>query len=178
MRDFMKVILYASASVNGHIARENDDEDFLSHENWFSFASLAEKAGCFVVGRRAYEVVNKKYKSGYNFGTVKAKAIVMSSKRGFRAGKFTVVDSPKAAIREAEKMGKKSLVVAGGSRTNASFMKSNLVDEVVLNFEPFILVKGVRIFDDGNFEKRLRLIKTSKLSGGIVQLHYKVLRKR
>ena len=37
----MKVILYMAMSLNGYIARENGDEDFLSHENWNTFCELA-----------------------------------------------------------------------------------------------------------------------------------------
>ncbi|HLD80292.1 MAG TPA: dihydrofolate reductase family protein [Candidatus Nanoarchaeia archaeon] len=168
----MKVILYASMSVNGFIARENDKEDFLSDENWFSFQKLAEGAGCFCVGRRAYEVVKEKYKSGYNFDTLKAKPIVLS--KSPKKIKYDVVVSPHDAIKKAKSLGSKSLVVAGGGKTNASFMKSGLVDEVVLNLEPFVLGKGVRVFDDENFENKLKLLKMKKLKSGIIQLHYKL----
>ena len=71
-------------------------------------------------------------------------------------------------------MGFKSLVVAGGGKTNASFMKSGLVNEVVFNLEPFMLGNGVKVFDDENFESKLRLLKTTKLKSGIIQLHYKL----
>lgn len=44
-------------SVNGFIATEKGDEDFLSQENWGKFRQLAEEFGNFVVGRKTYEAV-------------------------------------------------------------------------------------------------------------------------
>lgn len=167
----MKVILYASMSVNGFIARDNDEEDFLSHENWFSFQKLAKKAGCFVVGRRAYEVVKKKYTSGYNFGTVKAKAIVLSRKK---SAEYETAGSPRDAAEKAKSMGFRSLIVSGGSKTNASFMRSGLVSEIILNVEPFVLGRGFSVFDELEIEKKMSLKKISKLRGGIIQLRYAV----
>ncbi|MEK6888226.1 MAG: dihydrofolate reductase family protein [Candidatus Aenigmatarchaeota archaeon] len=168
----MKVILYASMSVNGFIARENDEEDFLSDENWFSFQKLAENSGCFVVGRRAYKVVKEKYTSGYNFSTLKAKPIILS-----RRGKnieFDVARSPREAIKKAKFLGFKSLVVSGGSKTNASFLKTGLVNEIILNVEPFILGKGFPVFDENKIECQLKLKSIRKIKPGILQLHYKV----
>ena len=51
----MKVILYIAQTINGVIARENYDEDFLSDINWKVFVKLTEKIGCFIVGRKTYE---------------------------------------------------------------------------------------------------------------------------
>ena len=48
-----------ATSINGMIARENGDEDFLSHDNWISFKKLAEEIGFFIIGRKTYEVVQK-----------------------------------------------------------------------------------------------------------------------
>jgi len=66
----MKVILYMAQTINGIIARNNYDEDFLSHENWKVFLGLTKEMDCFIVGRKTYEEV-KKWKE-YNFDKIKA----------------------------------------------------------------------------------------------------------
>lgn len=169
----MKVILFMAMSVNGMIARENDDEDFLAHENWVSFCKIAKKHGCFITGRRTYDVVRKKYKE-YNFEDVRADKIIVSKKKSFRPKGYTVANSPKDALRKAKRLGLKSVVLVGGGKNNSSFMKSGLIDEIVLNIEPAVLGKGIRIFSEDNFYRRLKLVKTRKLAKDIVQLHYKV----
>jgi len=44
----MKVVLYTAISINGIIARENNEEDFISHENWKEFIRLSKEIGCIV----------------------------------------------------------------------------------------------------------------------------------
>lgn len=172
----MKVILYMAMTVNGMIARENDREDFLSDLNWNEFCRLAKSAGCFVVGRRTYDVVKKLYKN-YNFDNVEAKKIVVSRNKKSVPDGYIIVKSPKAAIKKAREIGFKNLILTGGSKLNASFMKSNLIDEMILNVEPAVLGKGITVFSENNFYSRLKLKKVKKLSSGIVQLHYKVIRR-
>ena len=173
----MKVILYMSMTANGIIARENGSEDFLSDENWTEFCRLAKSAGCFVIGRNTYETIMRLYKN-YNFDDVKAKKIVITRNKNFHPECYITSRSPRDAIEKARAAGFSRLILTGGSRTNASFMKENLVDEIILNIEPAVLGRGIHLFADDNFETRLRLIKTKRLGSGIIQLHYKVTKKR
>ncbi|MBI4128939.1 MAG: hypothetical protein HY460_02700, partial [Parcubacteria group bacterium] len=100
-------------SVNGITARNNNKEDFLSDKNWDVFCKLAKKHGCFVVGRKTYEIVMRLYKD-YNFDDVKARKIIVSS-GGFKAKDFIAATSPKDAIEKARRMGFKRILLSGGS---------------------------------------------------------------
>ena len=50
------------------------------------------------------------------------------------------------------------VVVAGGGALNASFVEENLVDEIYLDIEPIILGKGITLFRDKDFERKLKLL--------------------
>ena len=164
-------------SANGYIARENNSEDFLSHINWNVFVRIAEDIGCFVVGRKTYEIVKKFYTSGYNFDTVKAVRIVISNKPPYVPVKgYIFVKSPAAAIKKAKELGFKKLLLAGGGKTNSAFMKKELVDEVIFDVEPFVLGNGISVFAPQKFEYKLKLLKAKTLKEGILQIHYNVLR--
>ena len=168
----MKVVLYMAQTVNGVIARENYGEDFLSHQNWEVFVQLAENIGCFIVGRKTYEEVSKW--EGYNFDSVKAKKIIVSrDKKSKLAAGYIAADSPKTALDKASELGFSKVLLTGGGTLNSSFMKAGLVDEVIINIEPYVLGKGVRIFSEESFENKLHLVDMKKLNG-IIQLHYKV----
>jgi dihydrofolate reductase len=170
----MKVALFMSMSVNGMVARENNEEDFLSDKNWKTFVRLAKEYGCFVIGRKTYEVVQSLYKD-YNFDDVKAKKIVVTKNKRFVAKDCIIASSPLDAIKKAEKEGFKKILLTGGSTINSAFMKAGLVDEIILNVEPVVLGKGIKLFADENFETRLRPIRTTKLPEGIVQHIYEVI---
>jgi len=44
-------------SVNGMIADESCNEDFLSDVNWKTLIDLSEKYGGFIIGRKTYDAV-------------------------------------------------------------------------------------------------------------------------
>ncbi len=173
----MKVILFMAMTLNGVIARENDKEDFLSDRNWKEFCKLAKNAGCFVVGRRTYEVVKSLYKD-YNFDDVEADRIIVTKNTKFRLPVgYMLSRSPKDALKKARLKGHKEMILTGGSTLNSAFIKSGLVDEIILDIEPAILGKGIKVFAESDFYKRLRLLNAKRLPEGIIQLRYKVIRK-
>lgn len=159
-------------SLNGIIASKSGSEDFLSDENWESFSELAKKHGCFIVGRKTYEAVQKW--PDYNFNNIDAKLkIVISSDKGLKLNSpFSLADSPKNAIKKAADANFKSAILAGGSMINSAFMAENLINEVIVNIEPVILGGGIPIFGEKEFEKRLSLIETVKITNDILQVRY------
>lgn len=170
----MKVILYMAQTVNGIIAREDFEEDFLSHDNWITFSELAEDAGCFIIGRNTYNVVQKWV--GYTFDDIDSTRIVVSKNKNLKLPSgYILAKSPKDALKKAESMGYKKIILTGGSHINSAFIKQELVDEVILNIEPFILGKGISLFSQDDFENKLRLLSSKKLEHGIMQLRYKII---
>lgn len=72
--------------------------------------------------------------------------------------------------------GFETIMVCGGGGLNTSFMKENLIDEIYLDIEPIIFGKGIKLFEDSNFEAKLKLLGVKKLSSNEIQLHYKVIK--
>lgn len=173
----MKVILYAATSLNGMIAAKNDSEDFLADTNRKSLKELAEKAGCFIIGRKTYEITQNL--SNYNFDdiNVELKMVISSDKNLKLNPPFFLVNSPKEAIKKAISMNFKRLVVVGWSLNNSAFIRENLVDEIILNIEPVIVGSWIPVFAESEFEKRLSLIEVSKIADDILQVRYRVDKK-
>ncbi|MBI2670593.1 dihydrofolate reductase family protein [Candidatus Woesearchaeota archaeon] len=160
-------------SVNGYIARTSGEEDFLSDKNWFIFSKIAKEIGCLIVGRKTYEVVSSW--KGYNFDDIKAKKIIISKNNNFKVNKsYLIASSPTDSINKAKSLGFKKVLVSGGSRVNTSFIKEGLINEIILNVEPIILGNGIKLFAEGNFITKLKLLDIKKVSNNITQLHYKV----
>lgn len=163
-------------SVNGKIARKNGDEDFLSHENWEKFVSLAKKYGNFVVGRKTYEAV-KRWGEDYSFDDlVGVEKIVISQNTSKKLDEgYTLADSPKDAIEKLSQKGFENILVTGGATINSAFAKEKLLDEIILNVEPVFIGQGIPLFSEDEFDIQTELIATEKL-GNILTLHYKVLK--
>ncbi len=56
-------------------------------------------------------------------------------------------------------------------------MEKGLVDEIYLDIEPFVFGSGIKLFADGEWENKLKLLGTKLLSRNTIQLHYKVIKK-
>lgn len=177
MTRMTKVILFLAQTPNGIIARENYSEDFLSHGNWTTFVALAERIGCIVCGRITYDQV--KTWPDYTFDSVRARKIVVSRTRMGRLPEgYAVASTPRNAVAKARSLGYSRVLLVGGGTVNSAFMREDLVDEIILNVEPYVLGKGIRLFAEAAFEVQLRLVRARTLRKGIVQLHYRVVRKR
>lgn len=49
----MKVILYMATTINGLIAKENDNVSWVSETEWESFSGMIKKTGNMIIGRSA-----------------------------------------------------------------------------------------------------------------------------
>jgi segregation and condensation protein B len=161
----MKVTLFMAMTANGMIARDDNKEDFLSDRNWTTFCQLAQQAGCFVIGRKTYEIVQSFYEN-YNFDDVKSARIVVSRMKKFQpVDGYLKASSPRDAINKAIEKGYKKLLLTGGSELNSSFFQENLIDEIIFNIKPAVLGKGISVFAEKYFYKRLVLKNTTSLQG-------------
>lgn len=168
----MKVILYMAISVNGMIAKKDDDTNWISREEWDSYSLAVRKAGCLIVGSRTYHILTKQPE----FSEFKNIKLIAVSEKDFTtiASNHFVAHSPKEALELLKEY--EEVIVAGGGILNASFLADNLVDEIYLDIEPILIGEGIPIFKGKDFEHKLQLIGQKKITNNEIQLHYKVLK--
>jgi riboflavin biosynthesis pyrimidine reductase len=65
-----------------------------------------------------------------------------------------------------------------GGHTSASFLEAGLIDEIFFSVHPLILGQGIKPFEGTSFEMKVALIDSKILEGGLVELHFKVLKYR
>lgn len=169
----MKTTLYMAMSANGIIARENNEEDFLSHDNWKTLIELSHKAGCLIWGAKTYGLV-KQWGKQYWDDVKDIRKIIVSDERIELEEDCILAHSPEDALEKAKVEGFSEIILSGGSTLNASFAKAGLIDEVILNVEPVVVGKGIPVFAKDDFEFHLELQDVKKLNNEILQIHYKV----
>ncbi|MDP3726881.1 MAG: dihydrofolate reductase family protein, partial [bacterium] len=141
---------------------------------WNSYYDFVKKRGNIILGKRTYEIMrgeNEFEKLGHPFTVV-----VSNSPENKDGAKITFVSYPKEAVEVLRQRGFDEVVVGGGSTLNAGFIKEGLIDEIYLDIEPVVFGKGIRLFAESDFESKLQLLETKKISDNSIQLHYKVLR--
>lgn len=162
-------------TINGFIAKENDDTSFVSEIEWDSFRNMIKSIGNMIIGSRTYEIM----RDGDEFKNLEnIRVLVVSENTNFKTvvDNHSVIKSPKDALAILEKEVFDKALVAGGGTLNASFMAEDLIDEIYLDVEPVVFGKGIRLFKEDNFEAKLKLLGTKQLSDNEIQLHYQVLK--
>lgn len=163
-------------SLNGFIAAEDGGEDFISHGNWQTLVELSGEYGNLIIGRKAYDAV-KSWGEGYGFDDFKNIKKIIISRQNLNLGSdYVLAKSPEETLKILEKENFKNALISGGSIINSAFIKSNLLDELIINIEPVVIGEGISLFSPDDFESKLLLIGSKTLDNGIVQLHYKVIK--
>lgn len=173
----MNVTLWMAMSLNGIIARKNNEEDFISHDSWLNWLDALNKSGCVIWGRKTYEIV-KSWPKEYFDDIRNIFSITVSANKEFKIdNQFVLADSPEEALHILRKKGFKESVVTGGSKLNSSFAKRNLIDKVILSIEPVVIGEGIPLFNPDVFDLKLKLLKVEKGKGKTLLVHYDVLKK-
>src|SRR3990167_1927548 len=168
----MKIILYMCITANGYIAKEDDNTNWISGEEWDSYSKMIRRAGCMVVGHRTYDILTKQPEFS-ELSAVKV-VIVSNNKVTIISENHVIANNPASAINLLKDFDE--VIIAGGGKLNSSFGVEGLVDEMYLDIEPLVFGKGIQLFSPADFENKLELIETNKLSKNTLQLHYKVLK--
>lgn len=167
-----KVILYMAVSLNGMIAKENDDTSWISDDEWEFYCKAARSAGNLIVGHRTYDIMSEQAE----FEDLRDVRVVVIAHDDFdtKSANHSVVVSPKEAL--AYLKDEEQVIVAGGGILNAAFLQNKMVDEIFIDVEPVIFGKGIKLLNGDDFTLNLKLLGVTHISDNEVQLHYEVVK--
>lgn len=174
----VKVSVYIATSLDGFIARENGDIDWLTGGEGgedYGYAQFMSDIDHIVMGRNTYEKV-------LTFGgwSYAKKVIVLSSRTltvppNLTDKVETMNLSPRGLINEMDTRGTKHIYLDGGV-TIQRFLREGLVDEMTITTIPILIGEGLSLFGKLEKDVKLELIKSESFKNGFVQNKYKVLR--
>lgn len=170
----MKVILYMTTTINGLIAKHDDSADFITPAESASYVAAVKDAGALIVGRRTYEILSTQPEF-QEF--LKARVKIVAVSRGnveLKDASHSIAHSPQEAVDLVKDFSE--VVVAGGGKLDASFLDTNLIDEIYLDIEPAIVSEGIPLFSGGSSDKELKFLGSKKFGENEIQLHYKVIK--
>ena len=171
----MKVVLSMAVSLNGMVAREDGQEDWLPAVGWDDFLADVNRFGNFIMGRQTYELVQSLYPD-HNFDDIDGvPKIIVTRNENYQASEsYIVVHSPEDALEFLAKNNIETAMLIGGGKINSQFLKRNLVDEVWLTYSPHILGKGRPVIDPENLDIVLTLTSIEQRSLGRVHTKYSI----
>ncbi len=170
----MKTILFMVMSLNGKIANPDGMYAWASKEDWESFQLHYKKARCIIIGRNTYE----KLKNIPSFPTNRCTCVVMTHDTTLQSSHPRIIvtqNSPRNVLKTLESKGFTEVLIGGGGEINSLFMKQSLIDELYITIEPIVFGKGIPLFIESDFEKKLQLLSVNNLNKHTLQLHYRVI---
>ncbi|MCF6094931.1 dihydrofolate reductase family protein [Microaerobacter geothermalis] len=171
-----KVILYIAISVDGYIARENGDIDWLLEaetqgEGDNGYAEFYKTIDTVLMGKKTYDQVLTLVDE---FPYPQKKCYVFSTSES-REDQYVdfVSENVVSFTRRLKQQEGTNIWLVGGAELLDTFLKEKLVDEFIITIIPIMLGKGIPLFKADNPEYKLHLKETTRY-GQFVQIHYEV----
>ena len=172
----MTVSVFVGTSVDGFIARPNDDLDFLDEGGGepHGYDEFIASVDAIVIGRKTFEKVLTLGPWPY----AGRRVVVLSSRPvDLSAVKGGVVEqmggSPAEIVSQLAASGARHVYIDGGI-TIQGFLRAGLIQRLVITRLPVLIGNGVPLFGSLPRDVRLRHIATRHYPSGLVQSEYQV----
>ncbi|TCJ02081.1 dihydrofolate reductase family protein [Cytobacillus praedii] len=171
-----EIVLYIATSLDGFIAKENDDLQWLDDtegEGDAGYTDMYQSIDTVIMGKKTYDYVIK-HTETFPYPDKKCYVYTTSENGSNEYVDFVNEDVVEFTQKLKEQEGSKIWMVGGASILDA-FIKENLIDEYIISVTPHILGSGIPLFKEKNPQIDL-ILNDTKRFGQFVQLHYRVKR--
>ncbi len=170
-----KLILYIAMSLDGYIAKPNDDLSFLSiveqDDQDYGYSDFIKTVDAVIVGRKTYDKV---IAMGFDFPHAdKDTYIITRSPRPDLGSIKFYTGNIKSLVTRLKSETGMNIFCDGGAEIVHELLKDNLIDEFIISVIPILVGNGTKLFKDGRPEQKLELVSSKSFDTGLTQLHYR-----
>lgn len=172
-----KLSLFIATSLDGYIAKPNDDLSFLKlvekEGEDYGYTEFTANIDTIILGRKTYDYVLKEIGSShYDNGQRDVYVITRTEKpkvgrTNFYAGNLTDL------IKQLKSENGKDIYCDGGAEIINALLQHDLIDEFTISVIPILVGSGTRLFKDNRPEQQLEFVSAKTFETGLTQLHYK-----
>lgn len=177
-----KVVLYIACSLDGYIAEQNDDLNWLTAfpnpENTdYGYTEFLSTIGSTIMGRKTYEIVLNIDPDWTFYKEINS--YIVSSDRNLKIlspDTFLADEDIISFVNNLKKSQTKNIWLIGGGVLIREFLNLDLIDEMTITFIPKILGKGIRLFPEISKQSEWLLTNSQSFNNGIVNLSYEKIK--
>ncbi len=170
----MKIILMMAVTVDGRIAQRPDQNaDWTSKADKKAFVSETKKHGAIIMGENTFKAMGQKSLPG-RFNLILSLEPENYKDKALPGQLEFFNGDPADVIRLLEDKNYQSAILGGGAKTNASFLKAGLVDEILITVEPRLFGVGINFTEGAELNTELELIEAKEIGDNAIQLRYKI----
>jgi dihydrofolate reductase len=170
-----KVILGAGISLDGYLARPDGGIDFLRPPRGYSMSALFATVDTVVFGRKTFDEAVRRGGGSYKPPARMPTYVFSKSKpAGEREGVVFTHQTPRSFVDTIRKEpAGEHILVMGGGELARSFLRDDVVDELLIGVYPVLLGDGIPFFPGGFPQRDFRLVESKSYEpDGFLELRY------
>jgi len=168
--------VFVAKSLDGFIATEDGSTGWLNYPNPtktdYGYNAFVRKIDAILMGRKSYEQIltsNKPYPYTKPIfvlsNTIKTVPINLSDNLEIVTGPITEI------VKQLSDRGYKNIYIDGAS-TIQSFLKEDLIDEMVITTVPIVLGQGISLFGNLGTQIKFEHTKATRHENGLITCEY------
>ena len=180
----MKISVYIAISLDGFIARENGDIDWLPEPGDpmldpgedYGYEAFMSDVDVLLMGRNTFDKV-RSFDVGWPYG--ERRGVILTNRELIFPEAYahlmeTMAGTPAEIKRALSERGFKHAYVDGGVTIQA-FMRAGLVDHFILTKIPVLIGSGIPLFGPLPADVKLNHAETTAYNNGMVQSRYTIV---
>ncbi len=176
----MKTIVYIGTSLDGFIARKDGDIDWLvrfaNDEAIHAYEEFISRIDAIVIGRGTFEKVLTFPSWPYEKNVFVLSSTIKKVAETIKE-KVTILSmKPAELLSYLSGKGFSDIYIDGG-KVIQSFLKEDLVDELIISKTPVLIGSGIPLFGYLDIDLHFKHIQTTASSNGLVRSYYERNRK-
>lgn len=176
-KDMRKLSVFIATSLDGYIAKPNDDLSFLKlvekEGEDYGYAEFTAGIDIIILGRRTYDYVLKEIGSSHYDNGQRDIYVITRTERP-RVGRTTFyTGSLTDLVQRLKSKSGKNIYCDGGAEIINELLKHDLIDELIISVIPVLVGNGIRLFQDNRPEQELEFVRAKSFDTGLTQLHYR-----
>jgi dihydrofolate reductase len=168
-----KLILYIAMSLDGYIAKKDDNIDFLSiverpNED-YGYSDFLQNIDTVIWGRKTFDKV---LSFGNGVPHKNKKVYVISKSKQGEIEHAEYANNIVELVNYLKLQKGKDIYCDGGADIVYELLNYRLFDSIIISVIPHLLGDGIKLFKDKNIEQEIKFKRSISYPSGLVQLWY------
>ena len=172
----MSNYVYIATSLDGFIATSDGGLDWLMEipnpdKSDYGYADFIDRVDALVMGRNTFEKVLTFGEWSYTKHVFVLSNSLTEIPENLTGKAEIITGNVTDVVRKLNQQGYRNLYIDGG-KVIQSFLKEDLIDELIITRIPILLGKGIPLFGDIDQRLKFKHIKTEVLNKMLVKSYY------
>lgn len=165
-----KVVLFIAMSLDGYIADANGGVNWLSGQNpneetLDTYSIFMKNVDTIIMGWNTYHQVTSELSPNEWIYSGLQSYVITHRELSSTDHIIFSQESPCNIVQDLKRRQGKNIWICGGANIIHQLINEDLIDEYYISVIPTLLGSGIRLFESGKKEIKLKLIKTQTYNG-------------